>query len=45
MAVFVCEKCGNRVEIRCKPKKCPACGTSGTMGKQAPAALAKKGKK
>jgi len=33
MAVFVCDKCGARVETRCKPKKCPQCSESGTMGK------------
>ena len=26
MAVFTCEKCGNNVDTRCKPKKCTACG-------------------
>ena len=38
MAVFTCEKCGNKVDTRCKPKKCPACSESGTMCKvEAPA--------
>ena len=31
MAVFTCEKCGNKVDTRCKPEKCPACSESGTM--------------
>jgi rubrerythrin len=34
MAVFTCEKCGEKVETRCKPKKCPACSESGCMGKE-----------
>ncbi|MEJ2183981.1 MAG: rubredoxin [Nitrospirota bacterium] len=34
MAVFVCEKCGATKEARCKPKKCPSCGGSGTMVKK-----------
>ena len=34
MATFVCEKCGAAKEGRCKPKKCPACGESGTMQKE-----------
>ena len=39
MAVFTCEKCGNKVDTRCKPKKCPACSESGTMCKvEAPGA-------
>lgn len=33
MAVFNCEKCGSRVDTRCKPKKCPQCGESGVMVK------------
>jgi rubrerythrin len=38
MAVFTCEKCGEKVETRCKPKKCPSCSESGTMCKaEAPA--------
>ena len=38
MAVFTCEKCGNKVDTRCKPKKCPACSETGTMCKvEAPA--------
>ncbi len=38
MAVFTCEKCGNKVDTRCKPKKCPACSESGSMCKiEAPA--------
>jgi rubrerythrin len=45
MAVFTCEKCGNRLEIRCKPKKCPACGEIGTMCKKETATPPKKGKK
>ena len=45
MAVFTCEKCGNRLEISCKPKKCPACGEIGTMCKKETATPPKKGKK
>jgi len=45
MAVFTCEKCGSNVETRCKPKKCTACGESGTMCKPEAAAPPKKGKK
>ncbi len=45
MAVFTCEKCGNKVEIRCKPQKCPSCGESGVMCKQEAAPAPKKGKK
>ena len=26
MAVFKCGKCGQVVEARCKPAKCPGCG-------------------
>jgi len=38
MAVFTCEKCGNKVDTRCKPKKCPACSETGSMcKKEAPA--------
>ena len=46
MAVFTCEKCGKKVDTRCKPKKCPACSEIGAMCKvEAPATLPKKGKK
>ena len=46
MAVFTCEKCGNKVDTRCKPKKCPACSETGTMSKvEAPAAKKEKKKK
>jgi rubrerythrin len=45
MAVFTCEKCGNKVDTRCKPKKCPACSETGTMCKaEAPAAKKEKKK-
>jgi rubrerythrin len=45
MAVFTCEKCGNKVDTRCKPKKCPACSETGTMSKvEAPAAKKEKKK-
>ncbi len=44
MATFFCEKCGARVDIRCKPKKCPTCGESGCMTKPA-APAPPKGKK
>lgn len=26
MAVWVCSKCGTKVEGRCRPAKCPKCG-------------------
>ncbi|MGO8761232.1 MAG: RCKP-type rubredoxin-like domain-containing protein [Desulfobaccales bacterium] len=45
MAVFTCEKCGNKVDTRCKPKKCPACSESGSMCKIEAPAPPKKGKK
>ena len=45
MAVFTCEKCGAKVDIRCKPKKCSACGAEGCMCKEETAAAPKKGKK
>jgi hypothetical protein len=46
MAVFTCEKCGQEVETRCKPKKCPACSESGVMCKvEAPKTAPPKGKK
>ena len=45
MGVFTCEKCGNKVDTRCKPKKCPACSESGTMCKQEAAPAPKKDKK
>ena len=45
MATFKCEKCGGNVDTRCKPKKCPACGETGTMCKEATAEAPKKGKK
>jgi rubrerythrin len=46
MAIFICEKCGEKVDTRCKPKKCPSCSESGTMCKEeAPATSPKKGKK
>jgi rubrerythrin len=45
MAVFICEKCGRQVDIRCKPKKCPGCGEVGTLTKETAApAPPKKGK-
>ncbi len=45
MATFTCEKCGNKLDTRCKPKKCPTCGEVNTMCKEAPAAAPKKAKK
>jgi len=45
MGVFTCEKCGEKVDTRCKPKKCPACSESGTMCKVEAPAPPKKGKK
>jgi hypothetical protein len=44
MAVFTCEKCGEKVETRCKPKKCPACSESGCMCKEEASAAHKKAK-
>ncbi len=26
MAIWVCSKCGNKTEGRCRPKECPKCG-------------------
>jgi len=26
MAVWVCSKCGKKIEGRCRPAVCPACG-------------------
>lgn len=26
MAVWICGKCGEKVEARCRPQKCPKCG-------------------
>ncbi len=43
MATFTCEKCGKKLDTRCKPKKCPECGETGVMCKDNPAP-AKKGK-
>jgi len=34
MAEFKCKKCGATVEMRCKPKKCAACGEAEVMVKQ-----------
>jgi rubrerythrin len=45
MATFTCEKCGHKVDVRCKPKKCPACGETGGMCKLEAAPPPKKGKK
>ena len=45
MAVFTCEKCGNNVDARRKPKKCSACGETGAMCKVEAAPPPKKGKK
>ncbi len=46
MAVFTCEKCGNKVDTRCKPKKCPACSeVRHHVQRGGPAAPPKKGKK
>lgn len=45
MAVFTCEKCGSKLETRCKPKKCSSCGETGVMCKVEAAAPPKEGKK
>jgi hypothetical protein len=45
MGIFTCEKCGNKVDTRCKPKKCPACSENGTMCKPEAAPAPKKNKK
>ncbi|MEN8261866.1 MAG: RCKP-type rubredoxin-like domain-containing protein [Nitrospirota bacterium] len=34
MATFKCDSCGATKEGRCKPKKCPKCGSDGTMKKE-----------
>ncbi|WP_158269651.1 RCKP-type rubredoxin-like domain-containing protein [Desulfonatronum sp. SC1] len=34
MAEFICSKCGEKKEGRCKPQKCPKCNEKGTMAKQ-----------
>lgn len=33
MAVFVCKVCGYTAEGRCKPKKCPQCGSENSFEK------------
>jgi ABC-type ATPase with predicted acetyltransferase domain len=45
MTIFKCEKCGEKVETRCKPKKCPSCSESGFMCKEEAPAAPKKVKK
>jgi len=35
MAVFVCSNCGEKKEVRCKPKECPKCGKENTFEKKA----------
>ncbi len=45
MAVFTCEKCGHKIDTRCKPQKCPECGEMKSMCKDESAAPPKKGKK
>ncbi|MBU7005130.1 RCKP-type rubredoxin-like domain-containing protein [Phosphitispora fastidiosa] len=34
MAVFVCANCGFTKETRCKPKKCPECGSNDSFAKK-----------
>ena len=34
MALFICKECGNEREGRCKPRKCPDCGASGSYEKK-----------
>jgi len=34
MAVFVCANCGYSKESRCKPRKCPECGSNGSFEKK-----------
>ncbi|ODS38223.1 MAG: rubredoxin [Candidatus Altiarchaeales archaeon WOR_SM1_86-2] len=34
MAKFKCKNCGFEKETRCKPRKCPECGGSGTFEKE-----------
>ncbi|MGA1862824.1 rubredoxin [Deferribacter thermophilus] len=34
MAVFKCTKCGYEKEGRCKPRKCPECGSQGSFEKK-----------
>lgn len=33
MAVFKCKQCGFEKESRCKPRKCPECGSRDTFEK------------
>ncbi|WP_407942229.1 RCKP-type rubredoxin-like domain-containing protein [Microaerobacter geothermalis] len=33
MAVFKCTSCGSTKEGRCKPRKCPNCGSQNTFEK------------
>ncbi|WP_018962591.1 RCKP-type rubredoxin-like domain-containing protein [Coprothermobacter platensis] len=35
MAVWKCSVCGYEKEGKCKPKKCPECGSTGTFEKKA----------
>lgn len=28
MAVYKCKKCGKKIDVRCKPAKCPKCGAA-----------------
>ena len=34
MALWKCTKCGYAKESRCKPRKCPGCGSSNTFEKK-----------
>ena len=43
MAVFTCDQCGETVDTRCKPKKCPACSKTGHV--QSGGSAAKKTRK
>ncbi len=34
VAVWKCASCGYEKEARCKPQKCPQCGSKGTIAKK-----------
>ncbi|AHF96660.1 MAG: RCKP-type rubredoxin-like domain-containing protein [Desulfurella sp.] len=34
MAVYKCEKCGYEKESKCKPRKCPQCGSKDSFKKK-----------
>ncbi len=42
MAEWKCSKCGFIKDSRCKPRKCPECGASGSLEKAGGAGAGKK---